>query len=144
MPASIATLRPRCSADAPDNLLAPRCLDVCEEPWPIAVPDAVFTANTLHIMAMSSVQALFRGLERQAPDGARLVVYGPFSYDRQHTSASNARFDESLRARASHSGIRDVEAIDRLARAAGFVQQADHAMPANNRLLVWQREGQSG
>lgn len=141
---SLATLRPRCNASGLDNLLPPRAMDVCDRLWPVAVPDAIFTANTLHIMPMSSVRALFEGLRRHAPDGARLVVYGPFNYGGQYTSASNARFDESLRARSGHSGIRNIEDIDDLARAACFQRQADHAMPANNRLLVWRCQEEPG
>lgn len=144
LPQSLATLRPRCSASGLDNLLPPRAMDVCDTPWPLPVPDTVFTANTLHIMPMSSVQALFDGLRLHAPPGARFVVYGPFNYAGQYTSASNAQFDKSLRARAAHSGIRDIEAIDRLAQAAGFRQQADHAMPANNRLIVWRLQDAPG
>ncbi|MEQ8516438.1 MAG: DUF938 domain-containing protein [Chromatocurvus sp.] len=144
LPQSLAMLRPRCSASGLDNLLPPRAMDVCDTPWPLPVPDTIFTANTLHIMPMSSVQALFDGLRLHAPPGARLVVYGPFNYAGQYTSASNAQFDKSLRARAAHSGIRDIEAIDRLAQAAGFRQQADHAMPANNRLILWRRQDAPG
>lgn len=139
IPQSLATLAPRCAASALDNLLAPQSLDVCDEPWPLPVHDAVFTANTLHIMPMSAVEAFFQGLHRHAPGGCRLVVYGPFNYNGKPTSPSNAQFDASLRARSPHSGIRDVEAVDRLAEAAGFRQQADHAMPANNRLIIWRR-----
>lgn len=138
-PQSLATLQPRCTASALDNLLAPQPLDVCDKPWPLSVPDAVFTANTLHIMAMSAVEAFFQGLRRHAPRGCRLVVYGPFNYHGKPTSPSNAQFDASLRARSAHSGIRDVEAVDSLAEAAGFSRQADHAMPANNRLIIWRR-----
>lgn len=140
MPQSLDMLKPRCAVSKLDNLLAPQALDVCDEPWVVSVPDAVFTANTLHIMPMSAVKALFQGLHWHAPAGCRLVVYGPFNYDGRYTSPSNARFDESLRARSPHSGIRDIEDIDRLAQAAGFRRQADHAMPANNRLIVWRRQ----
>jgi hypothetical protein len=36
-------------------------------------------------------------------------------------------------------GIRDFEAVAELADNAGLSLLADHAMPANNRTLVWQR-----
>ena len=61
------------------------------------------------------------------------------NYGGAFTSASNAAFDESLKARAPHMGIRDIEAVDALARKAGFAMIDDVAMPANNRTLVWQR-----
>jgi hypothetical protein len=73
-----------------------------------------------------------------APAGV-LVVYGPFNYNGQFTSSSNARFDAWLKARDPASGVRDFEAVDALARAQGLVLQHDIAMPANNRSLVWQR-----
>jgi hypothetical protein len=40
----------------------------------------------------------------------------------------------------AHSGIRDFEAVDALARAIGFRLVDDVAMPANNRTLVWRRQ----
>ena len=55
------------------------------------------------------------------------------------TSPSNAEFDAFLKQRDPLSGIRDIEAVDALASAAGFTLQHDHALPANNRLLIWQR-----
>lgn len=136
---AIDLLRPRCSLSQLNNLLTPQVLDVRDEPWPLRVPDAIFTANTLHIMPMTSVEALFRALAENAPPAAILAVYGPFNYGGRHTSESNAQFDASLRARSPHSGIRDIEAVSGLAAGAGFTMQADHAMPANNRLVVWHR-----
>ena len=139
IPQSLATLRPRCAASGLDNLLPPAAMDVCDEAWGLPVADGVFTANTLHIMSMDAVRALFQGLAVHAPPGTRLVVYGPFNYAGRHTSDSNAQFDQHLRARSPHMGIRDIEDIDGLAVTAGFTQRADHAMPANNRLIVWRR-----
>jgi len=120
------------------NVLPPLELDVNrEEDWPAENYDAVFSANTLHIMAWPDVQALFANLPQVLADDAKLVIYGPFNVDGQFTSASNAAFDAQLRAGAAHRGIRDVEAVDALAVAAGLRRVADVAMPANNRCLVW-------
>ncbi len=71
--------------------------------------------------------------------GGVLAVYGPFNYGGAFTSDSNAQFDQWLKARDPVSGIRDLEAVDALARGIGLRLEADHAMPANNRLLVWRR-----
>ena len=71
--------------------------------------------------------------------GGLLCVYGPFNYAGRYTSDSNAQFDAFLKARDPHSGIRDFEALDALARAQQLTLSADHAMPANNRTLVWRR-----
>ncbi len=103
--------------------------------------DAAFTSNTLHIMHWPQVEQLFAALPEALEDGAVFAAYGPFNRDGRFTSDSNARFDASLRADDPGRGIRDFEAVDRLARAAGLALLADHAMPANNRCLVWQRHG---
>ena len=66
-------------------------------------------------------------------------VYGPFKYDGQYTSESNARFQEWLKAQDSVSGIRDFEKVNALAESAGMTLLADHPMPANNQLLVWKK-----
>lgn len=122
------------------NTPAPLALDV-NAPWPAFRADAVFSANTLHIMAWPEVERLFAGLPAATETGARLVVYGPFNYGGKFTSDSNAAFDASLKAQHAHMGIRDFEAVDALAAAAGFSLLEDRAMPANNRCLVWQRDG---
>ncbi|MCF7223697.1 DUF938 domain-containing protein [Marilutibacter chinensis] len=101
--------------------------------------DAVFTANTLHIMGWPQVQALFAGLSAMLADAATVVVYGPFNYGGDYTSASNREFDAWLKARDPASGIRDFEAVDALARGIGLQPIEDVAMPANNRCLVWRR-----
>ncbi|WP_020650721.1 DUF938 domain-containing protein [Solimonas variicoloris] len=122
------------------NVLAPIALQIGRDPWPAQAYDAVFTANTLHIMAWPEVEQLFAGLGAGvlAP-GGRLVVYGPFNEGGRYTSDSNAAFDEWLRARGAQMGLRDLEAVDALARGIGCERLADLAMPANNRSLVWQR-----
>jgi cyclopropane fatty-acyl-phospholipid synthase-like methyltransferase len=101
--------------------------------------DAVFSANTLHIMGWPEVQALFAALPSVLADDAIVAVYGPFNEDRAYTSDSNRDFDASLKARDPRSGIRDFEAVNALADAVGLRLVADRAMPANNRMLVWRR-----
>ncbi len=101
--------------------------------------DAVFSANTLHIMGWEEVQALFAGLPSlMAPDGL-FIAYGPFNYNGAFTSDSNRNFDGWLKARDPRSGIRDFESVDALARAQQLELREDVAMPANNRCLVWRR-----
>jgi len=114
-------------------------LDVARGPWPAARFDAAFSANTLHIMGWDEVRALFAGLDRVLADDAVLAIYGPFNVGGKFTSESNAAFDASLRARAAHMGLRDLEAVDALARAIGMSVAEDAAMPANNRCVVWRR-----
>ena len=132
-------LHPRCAAYAAENLLPELALDVCDIPWPVAIPDAVFSANSLHIMPFTAVEQFFAALGRYANDGTVLAIYGPFNYGGQYTSDSNARFDQWLAQQHPASAIRDFEAVIELATDAGFDLQGDNAMPANNRLLVWQK-----
>lgn len=134
---NLPVLRPRCAAYAGDNLLPEAALDVCDSPWPLPIPDAVFTANSLHIMPFEAVTRMFAALARHADHPVVLAVYGPFNYGGRYTSESNARFDQWLASQHPLSAIRDFEAVDALARKAGFSLGSDHAMPANNRLLVW-------
>ena len=121
------------------NVLPPLELDVNQTDWHSGRYDAVFSANTLHIMGWPEVIRFFDGVGAVLAPGGVLVVYGPFNYNGQFTSSSNARFDAWLKARDPASGVRDFEAVDALARAQGLVLQHDIAMPANNRSLVWQR-----
>jgi trans-aconitate methyltransferase len=120
------------------NLPAPLAFDV-NGPRPNARFDAAFTANTLHIMSWPEVEALFAALDEVLEPQATLAVYGPFNYDGRFTSDSNREFDAWLKTRAAHSGVRDFEAVDALAKSIGLQLVNDHAMPANNRLLVWRR-----
>lgn len=105
--------------------------------WPAHRFDAVFTANTLHIMPWSAVEQLFTALPDVMTPEAVLAVYGPFNYGGRHTSESNAAFDQWLKQGAPHQGIRDFERVDALATGTGLRLRADIAMPSNNRCLIW-------
>jgi hypothetical protein len=140
LPENMPVLHPRCAAYAGDNILPERALDVCDQPWPVDIPDAIFSANSLHIMAFSAVEKLFATLGKSAGDDVVLAVYGPFNYNGRYTSDSNARFDQWLAQKSPDSAIRHFEDVDRLAAGAGFELQGDHEMPANNRLLVWAKQ----
>jgi cyclopropane fatty-acyl-phospholipid synthase-like methyltransferase len=121
------------------NVLPPLSLDVNQTAWRDGRYDAVFSANTLHIMSWPEVEKFFEGVGEVLQAGGILAVYGPFNYDGHYTSESNARFDAWLKARDPASGVRDFEAVDALARAQRLVLQQDIAMPANNRMLIWRK-----
>ena len=122
------------------NVEPPLGLDVEDTEWPVNNVDAVFSANTLHIMSWHAVQCMFAGIGRVLTDTGLLLVYGPFNYGGCYTSASNQRFDQWLRSRDPASGIKDVDDLKRLAAAADLVLLRDHPMPANNRVLVWRKQ----
>ncbi len=122
-----------------ENLFPPMVLDVNASEWPVEDFDAVFSANTAHIMYWPDVEAMFHGVAKYLPFRGRFALYGPFCYRGVHTSESNVRFDQSLRARDPGMGVRDMEALEQLAEAGGLMLLEDNEMPANNRVLVWEK-----
>ncbi len=122
------------------NVRSPVCIDANDAHWPVASVDAIFNANTVHIISSPEVELLFEGFGRVLVAGGILCLYGPFNYDGKFTSASNAHFDVWLKSRDPKSGVRDFEALNLLAEAQGMVLLKDIEMPSNNRTLVWQRK----
>ena len=139
---ALRDLRRRIRLEGPPEQPSPVELDVGQSaPWPRPAGTehwhAAFSANTLHIMSEAMVERTFAGLGAVLAPGAPLAVYGPFCYAGRFTSDSNALFDAQLRERDPASGIRDVEWLDAIAARHGLGLEADHAMPANNRLRIW-------
>jgi SAM-dependent methyltransferase len=137
--ARIDALAARIRLEGTANLDPPQELDVSAGAWPRRTFDAVFTANTLHIISWSQVEALLRGAAAVLAPGGVLAAYGPFRYGTRHTAASNESFDRMLRERDAASGVRDALEVDALATGYGLLAEADHALPANNRLRLWRR-----
>jgi len=129
------------SADAQlDNVLPPVELDVAKDHWPNHSYDGIFSANTTHIMSWPEVIELFKGIKNVLDKQGKFCLYGPFNYNGQFTSPSNAHFDQWLKARDPDSGIRDFDSLDELAGNNGLQFCNDYEMPVNNRLLVWQKQ----
>ncbi len=122
------------------NIHSPVILDVMQENWPELKVDAVYTANSLHIMHWHEVQSFFDQAPTLLNSGGIMLVYGPFNYSGQYTSDSNRRFDGWLKDREPNSGIRDFSAVDELAKNNGLHLLDDYEMPANNRILCWQKD----
>lgn len=127
---------------APNSHLLPAiALDVgTAEPWPRASFDAVFSANTCHIMPAAALPQLLAGAARVLRPSGLLLLYGPFHNGGVHTAPSNAAFDEHLRSLDPAMGVRDALELQEQARGLGLEPVADVAMPANNRLLVLERQ----
>ncbi|HUX89351.1 MAG TPA: DUF938 domain-containing protein [Gallionellaceae bacterium] len=121
------------------NVLPPVVIDVHSPAWPVAGVDAVFNANTVHIVSWAGVEKMFAGIGRVLSAGGIVCMYGAFNYGGKFTSESNARFDAWLKARDALSGVRDFEAVNCLAEAQGLRLLKDISMPGNNRTLVWKR-----
>jgi SAM-dependent methyltransferase len=133
-------LTARAQLEGPPNLRAPTVLDVRQSVWPVQSVDAIFTANTLHIMSWPEVMATYRGIGGVLAPGGVLGVYGPFRYAGEYTSDSNRAFDRMLQERDPRSGLRDVDALKELAASYGLELVADHDLPAFNRLLIFAKE----
>lgn len=99
--------------------------------------DAMFSANTAHIMRIEAVAAMFRLAGVVLPAGGVFCLYGPFNFDGEFSSDSNAEFDASLRQRDRTMGIRDIGELDELAASVGLARVRLYAMPANNHVAVW-------
>lgn len=139
VPELVETLNMRLRAATHPNLPLALPLDVTQQDWGVDSFDAVFTANSLHIMPTSAVVEFFRRLGCVIERGGHLCVYGPFKYGGDFTTPSNAQFDLWLKSRNPLSGVRDFEWVNELASEAGLTLLEDNAMPANNQLLVWEK-----
>ena len=62
-----------------NNLLAPLTLDLHHD-WPIKSVDAIYTANTLHIISWPLVQTFFAGVAQHLALAGRLCIYGRLVY----------------------------------------------------------------
>jgi cyclopropane fatty-acyl-phospholipid synthase-like methyltransferase len=138
LPANHAGIRAWLDEAQLPNLRSPLALDLAG-PWPAAPFDAVFTANTLHIVAWPLVENFFAGAATVLPPGGVLAVYGPFNYGGAYSADSNAQFDLWVKANFPGGGIRDFERVCELAAAHRLEFVRDVAMPANNRTLLWRR-----
>ncbi len=121
------------------NTRPPFELDVSDSEWPRIKFDAVFSANTAHIMHWPMVEDFFTGVGHMLKTEGLFVLYGPFNYNGRFTSESNAHFDLWLKGRDPQSGVRNFEDLNQLANNVGMQLKKDYEMPANNRILCWQK-----
>lgn len=123
------------------NLAPPIAIDVCDPGWSDPLPDlaALICINMVHIAPWPATRGLFTGAATRLEAGRPLYLYGPYRTGGRHTAASNANFDESLRARNPEWGVRDLESVQRLAEQSGFATEAVVPMPANNLSVVLRR-----
>lgn len=121
------------------NVRPPIAIDLLAQPWPLASADAMLCINVIHISPWEATRALMAGAGAILPEGGALVTYGPYLRDGAHTAPSNEAFDASLRARDPRWGVRDIDAVARIAGQAGLALEAVVAMPANNFTLVWRK-----
>lgn len=121
------------------NLAPPLDLDVTRRPWPVEAVAAILCVNLLHIAPWAATEALMTGAAEVLPPGAPLMIYGPFMREGRHTADSNAAFDRGLRAENPAWGVREMEAVEDLAKREGLALAAATAMPANNFFLRFEK-----
>lgn len=122
------------------NVAAAAEIDVTM-PWAgdIGAPDLIICINMIHIAPWSATLGLMSGAATSLASGGQLYLYGPFRRNGAHTAASNAEFDESLRARNPDWGVRDLEAVSKCAQANGLALVRTIEMPANNLSVLFRK-----
>ena len=138
LPHNLSGIQAWLDDEQPNNVLPPLAIDVNETGSPVAPVDAIFNANTVHIISWPEVERMFALVARIIEPGGYVCLYGPYNYGGKFTSESNARFDVWLRSRDPNSGVRDFEAVNELAASHGMELLRDFEMPSNNRMLVWE------
>jgi hypothetical protein len=131
--------QPSDQATGAPSVLPAIALDASADPWPIQRADAVICVNMIHIAPWEATIGLVRGAARLLPANGLLYLYGPYRRDGRHTAPSNEAFDRSLRQQNPDWGVRDLEAVAKLAEEHGFARPLIEEMPANNLSLIFHR-----
>ncbi len=121
------------------NVRRPLSLDVMSASGEVHRYDGVYSSNTAHIMSYPEVVKMFGLVSRVLQENGVFCLYGPFRQNGRFNTPSNAAFHDSLVARSSEMGLRELEDLDALAIDGGLHRSGLYAMPANNLLAVWRR-----
>jgi cyclopropane fatty-acyl-phospholipid synthase-like methyltransferase len=130
----VAWLEAEAVANLNNYLRPPIEFMIGQDDWPDSAIDAVFSANTAHIMQPSETQQMMEMIANNLPSKGVFCQYGPFKIDGQYTSDSNHHFDLHL-AREGCGGIPDISELESWAKGLSLVKRIP--MPANNFMLVW-------
>ncbi len=84
-------------------------------------------------------EALLQGAGRALAADGLLFLYGPFTRQGRHTSASNEAFDRMLTLHDPAWGVRDLEEVAAAAHEEGLALRRVVEMPANNLSLLLRR-----
>ena len=141
---NVAMLKSRIDLEGPGNLLPAKELDVERNDWRLEETDAVFIANVFHIAPIEVMHSCLKGTSKCLKRLGIFCVYGPFRFEGEFTSPSNAQFDCSLKTNNPEWGIRDFEQLCQVAEERGLTFQHNYSMPANNQLLVFKKHSQTG
>ncbi|KAG0210866.1 hypothetical protein BGX28_008833 [Mortierella sp. GBA30] len=102
--------------------------------------DMVLTTNVFHISPWVVGRSIVRGAGQVLKSGGTFISYGPFKRDGKFNTESNREFDQTLRGRDPSWGVRDIEAIEAVAKEEAdmkLVRIVD--MPSNNYMLLFDK-----
>lgn len=122
------------------NVLPPLAFDVKNDHVQPNHYDAVFTANTFHIMSWDEVKLCIEKVSNALKADGKFVIYGPFNLNGAFTASSNQQFDAQLRAEDANMGIRHFEDVEAHAKQVNLRYHKKYPMPANNLILVFQKD----
>lgn len=153
---ALASIAAWTQEEGASNVAAPIRLDVGDARWPEVLAsapngaeaseggfDAIFNANMIHIAPWNVAVGLFAGAGRVLDEHGLLFLYGPFRIGGAHTAPSNEAFDADLRRRDPEWGVRDLEAVENLAKRSHLHLVERNDLPANNQLVVFRKHAPS-
>jgi cyclopropane fatty-acyl-phospholipid synthase-like methyltransferase len=121
-----------------DNVLPAVSLDVAAEQWPLAKSyDVVLAVNLIHISPWECTVNLFEQSPSYLAKDGRVVLYGAYRRQGEHTSESNRLFHRSLQESDPSWGVRCLDEVAEVARVRKFQLEKVVEMPANNLTVVF-------
>lgn len=141
---ALASIAAWTKAQGLTNILPPVRIDAAADDWPVVHADAVLCINMVHIAPWAATEGLFRAAGRVLREGGPLYLYGPYRRHGQELAPGNVSFDASLRERNPDWGLRELDQVEALAKAAGFGAAQVVEMPANNLSVVFKKSGSAG
>jgi len=106
-------------------------------------PGSRFFGNAVSLggSRVSDREIVVQGAGEHLASAGVLFLYGPYKRGGAHTAPSNEAFDNQLRATNPAWGIRNMEDVAELGRAADLWMEEAVPMPANNFCLIFRRTG---
>ncbi len=95
--------------------------------------------NMIHISPWAATLSLMAGSARLLPVQGLLFLYGPFRRLDRESVPSNEAFDAQLRRQNPEWGLRDLEAVVKVAEENGLSLIEIAEMPANNLSVVFRK-----
>lgn len=100
--------------------------------------DAVYSANTAHIMQKHEVKLMIELIAKHLPEDGVFCQYGPFIEAGKFSSESNESFHHRLIAEG-YGGYRAIEELQDWVSETPLKLHDVIDMPANNLMLIWKK-----